>query len=344
MGWLDDLAETARELQREAAASARTSIPPPRGVNPEAWAKLDQAQKQAYIRNNPETGGTRDAFAAEDAQYREMGGQEMDDFALDFNQELGGSYMYRQTLLDTGETNRVGSKDLQANKRSKKRGGKQKVFSTNKMMTGRAYIARVKSMGDAELEAYQRDLYAAGFYGPVRGERSAKPIFGAPDEATMEATKLLVYHTLSFKGRKNIVEVMELFQSKADRDGDGKFDNTGDSISGDAEDEEEKPTIRTTNPLDLQLLAQERGEDLMGRRIEDSEARRLTSGFNQLEIASQESFNSNTRDNTGGVVSNEPTAGAYAEQQLRSENATEIDAYAYLNHFNSLLQRLGLAG
>ena len=259
-----------------------------------------------------------------DMEYEDTGGESFDSFNFDINAEVT-DYQYRHTLLRedensvlVGQPGMAGNADAQGRRR------------TNKgVTTVHDLMVKTKNMSAGELEEFQRDLYAAGLYGPVSGERGSEPLWGAPDEPTLAAVKLLGYHTMSFKGKYSIVEMLDVFRNAADKDGDG----TPDSAA------KEKPKVRLTNPLDVQMTAQDKSVDLMGRRLGTDEAVGIASGYNGLEAAAGAAAGDGTG---GGTYSDAPSAASFTENELREDYGAEIDAYGYLQTFNELLRELGV--
>lgn len=178
--------------------------------------------------------------------------------------------------------------------------------------------------GDKErLAEWQKRLYAAGLY------PDTEPIYGYFDQATAGALAMLATEVLRNGNDYTPSQILDILTMSVDLDGDGIPDSGGRS----------EPTIVTTNPLDLRQTAQAVGADLTGRRIDDAQADSLMAGFTEMELAEGQA-----RVQGGGTTVAAPTPGAYAEQQLRQTMAPEIDSYAALGAFNTLLQMVGLAG
>lgn len=187
-------------------------------------------------------------------------------------------------------------------------------------------MAWVRSIarGDKErLAEWQKRLYAAGLY------QDTEPIYGYFDQATAGALSMLATEVLRNGNDYTPSQILDILTMNVDLDGDGIPDAMGRS----------QPTIVTTNPLDLRQTAQAVGADLTGRRIDDAQADSLMAGFTEMELAEGQA-----RIRGGGSTVAAPTPGAYAEQRLRETQAPEIDSYAALGAFNTLLQMVGLAG
>lgn len=303
----------------------------PEGVPQEIWDDMTDAERQQYTQETVALEQqAADPFG--DADYEANEGWRYDDFSLDMGEELSHSYAYRNTLLrETPDDPFIDPQKL-ANLPSWKKGTKAKASG----VTPRDYIARVKTMEPDELEAFQRDLYAAGFYGSVQGQRDQEPIWGAPDEPTTAAVRLLAYHTMQYKGKLSIVEVLDRYRSKVDVNGDG--------IPDSEEKEKPKPIIRLTSPIDQAAAAQDQAVQLMGRRLGAGEVGSATGGYNALEASYQQASQQAEIDNAGGTFVGAPSLTAFTEQKIREQWAPEVDSYTYLGVVNALMQRLGLAG
>lgn len=187
----------------------------------------------------------------------------------------------------------------------------------------RAWINELAQKDKEVLADWQKRMYAAGLYG------DAEPIYGYFDQATAGAFGTLAMEVLRNRNRMTPGQILETLTMSVDLDGDGIPDSVGRS----------EPTIVTTNPLDLRQTAQAVGADLTGRRIDDAQADSLMAGFTEMELAEGQA-----RIQGGGTTVAAPTPGAYAEQRLRETQAPEIDSYAALGAFNTLLHMVGLAG
>jgi hypothetical protein len=154
----------------------------------------------------------------EDALYREKGGAQIDDYMLDMNDIDGLSpQSYRNTLLrETGpESSQYTSTPMSKLGGWGKAAGRKLHVGKTKGITPIKYIAKVMSMPEDELEEFQRDLYAAGFYGSVVGQKDDEPLWGAPDLPTKQAVRALAEMTMTFKGRLSILEVLDRLRKAA---------------------------------------------------------------------------------------------------------------------------------
>jgi hypothetical protein len=256
---------------------------------------------------------------------------------LDMNDIDGLSpQSYRNTLLrETGpESSQYTSTPMSKLGGWGKAAGRKLHVGKTKGITPIKYIAKVMSMPEDELEEFQRDLYAAGFYGSVVGQKDEEPLWGAPDLPTKQAVRALAEMTMTFKGRLSIVEVLDRFRKAADKDNDGKPDED--------EEEKQKPVVTLTSKVDLAAQAQDAAVDLMGRRLDEGQVGGAIGGYNAIESAYQVGSQTAQFENTGGTFTAPASPGAYAEQQLRQQHGAEVDSYSYLKNVNHLLAMVGL--
>lgn len=332
LGMIKDAEEAAtRKAKDDDDASPRTA---PEGMPDDAkevYEDPDTTDAEAAAIKEIFDPATAEADPFQLEEWSASGGALRDRFSLDVGEDVSpqsyATYLLQETPDDPRYTAQTGS--------SFGRSGRRHVGVT-KGITPQKYVARVNSMSPDDLEAFQRDLYAAGFYGSVSGGKDAEPIWRAPDEPTIAATKLLAYTTMRFGGKYSIVETLDLFRKRADANNDGVPDSE--------EKEKPKPVVRLTNPLDVQAAAQQQSVDLMGRRLAPDQLGGVAGGYGAMEASYQTASQMAEIDNTGGTFTAPASPSAFTEAKIREEFAPEVDSFTYLSIINALSQRLGLAG
>lgn len=115
-----------------------------------------------------------------------------------------------------------------------------------------------------------------------------------------------------------------------------------DEINGGSGTRERPPlVIQHANPVDVQETAREVSRDLIGR-VDRGFVNRTPGGYNQLETQAQTAAYNAAEE--GGTVTDAPSVGAFASDQLRRARPAEVDSYSTLGAFNEVLRQLGLAG
>jgi hypothetical protein len=326
-----------REIERREAREERDHKAGSDPRKPEEMTDAEWEDLSADEKKEAAASADKAVDTFQDQEYNEMGGQQLDYFNLDMNEELSSSWMYRNFLMreDGPQSSQYTATPMShlggfggAKQASKLHTG------TSKGITPQKYISRIMEMDETTLEAFQRDLYAAGFYGSVAGQSDEEPIWGAPDEPTKTAVRSLAYMTMTFKGKLSITEVLDRFRKNVDKNGDG--------IPDGKDKDKPKPVITLTSQVDLQAAAQDQAVDLMGRRLTDPEASGAVGGYNQLESSYQFGQQTAQINNEAGTFTAPPDPSNYAEQRLRSTQGTEVDAYSYLKNVNTLLRMVGL--
>jgi hypothetical protein len=312
----------------------------PDNVDPDAWhdAKDDPVEQDRLIAEAAVTASTSGPLTGvpdtfNDAEYNAMGGHVQDSYQLDMNLPISPQ-QYRAKILFEDRNVRTGVTGRHLGRHG---WGGLSAKGTPVRTSAQAYIARVMRMDVDELTEFQHDLYAAGFYGSAVGERDEEPVWGVPDEPTKNAVHALSYMTLSYKGTKSILEVLDMFRARVDTDGDG----IPDSIAKEEADKP-KPVISLTSKVDLAQQAQDESVDLMGRRLSEGEVGGTIGGYNSLESTYQYGSQMAQINNEAGTFTAPPTPGAYAENELRRTHGAEVDSYTYLKNINHLLEMVGL--
>lgn len=295
---------------------------PPEGVSPETWDSLGYKEKvQALL----QMGVLIDPL--DELNYKAQGGAAVDDLNLTLGKDItANAYMSRLMRLEPRGA------DLRQPSLGRDDRGKRFGKSTT---TVTDYISAAYEMDEDELRQFQEDLRLGGFYGTMSGERDKTPMWGFMDEPTVAAIKLLGLTTLRYKGSKTVSEVLQNAINLRDKDGDGKADHAGAG--------EDTPTIRVTNPTDIVSAGRQVSSQLIGRE-DTGFAQGLVQPFQAAERTSQQGVIDDQWGGGGGVVTDAPRLGAFAQQRLEATNPTEVDSFAALGAFNVLLKMLGMAG
>lgn len=104
-----------------------------------------------------------------------------------------------------------------------------------------------------------------------------------------------------------------------------------------------RPTIQVTNPVDIRQTALDTSRQMIGREA-DTFAQGLVGQYQGVEAAAQQAGIADQAAGGGGTVTDAPSLGNFAKEQLQRTAPAEVDAYKFLGNFNALMQRLGLAG
>lgn len=256
-------------------------------------------------------------------QYAQTGNATLDEWVLDYRLGLTPG----QNWESRGG---VGSAEADVQKRRPRPGTKK-----SPVMTVQGLLEYMRTADSDEVAKWQQLLLQSGYMDPNIYKSPALLQNGVYDQYTQDAwTRLLKDAVMAGDG-----DVGRTIQRRKDAiDANGGLDAYLGALSASQRD----PFVaQLTAAEDIQAVGGQVAQNLIGRG-DDQFAEGLVGGYNAAEEAAQRK-NYDLQETGGQVIAN-PDLGAYAEDQLKRQNPTEVGAYAGLGAFNVIMQDLGLAG
>jgi hypothetical protein len=88
-----------------------------------------------------------------------------------------------------------------------------------------------------------------------------------------------------------------------------------------------------SNPSDIKAVVQQTSQQILGRKLMDTEADELVAAYQQQQIAGQRAM--------GSIVTQAPGADVFTEGEIQQQYAGEADAMQYLSFADQLAQMIG---
>lgn len=210
-------------------------------------------------------------------------------------------------------------------------------FGNQHGVTIAQYLDEVRGYDHTKMQDLQKQLAAAGFYTADIYGGKKKVQAGVYDNATRQALNSAITEMI-VTGTKHSHGINDFLKERA---ADVAANGGPQATTGAAS------VIHLTNPLDIQstyrsvsqkLTGQEHADQAAGA-VGDYQAQELSSGKAQIAAAGVDGA-----PGPGGGITDPASADAYAEAQLRQNSGPEVAAHTALGIYNTLLQRVGLAG
>lgn len=183
-----------------------------------------------------------------------------------------------------------------------------------------------------ELRAIQTKMYDAGFYGNVSKEAV---VFGVVDDVTWKAFGDLLDMSAQYVQSGREVTWYELLDEvQAARK------EQGSNLLAEKKQERAPFVARTTNPDDVERVAQHVATSLLGEKADPNLVRQIISQFQAAEVSSQRQAYGAAE--TGGTVADAPSVETFAAGAIEEADPTAVTAYAaadgVMQNFLSVLQ------
>ena len=183
---------------------------------------------------------------------------------------------------------------------------------------------------DAQLQKFQEEAYARGYYGNV--DREDVP-FGEYDEDTLSIWTKMVDRSAGFYSQGKRVSPMKALTMSAGRT------PTGDESDGPA------PLVTVlSNPDDVAKVFKAGVRTVLGKKVSQAEVDKFVAAYRSQEAAlQQQSYNMEVNE-TGGTVTEMASAQVQAEIAAREIDPTKADSRKVVSQFDSLVKMLGEGG